>query len=133
MREEAMMLMFLLLVLSMVGSRGQSDPAPPTVIVQVVDVGWLPLPGMTVYMARVNNCRARKKSASPIAQETNLNGQAHFRVEDNAVYVVTLKEAGNFVADPVCVQLFKHHKDRPTAHVQLRARVKVRTTVGSRH
>jgi hypothetical protein len=60
---------------------------------------------------------------------TDTTGSARFNVSDQSVYVISIKKEGGFGAEAVCVQLIKQSEDRPTAYVQLRAKVTNRVTV----
>jgi len=59
---------------------------PPTLIVQAVDPGWLPLPGIEVTL--------QPKKGKPETARTSSEGQARFWVPQDAEYSVELKYPG---------------------------------------
>ena len=100
----------------------------PSLVVRVVDSAWLPLPGLTVFVMSTPSCSSRN-TAGRVSAKTDVTGSARFNVSDQSVYVISIKKEGGFGAEPVCVHLIKQSEDRPTAYVQLRARVTNRVTV----
>ena len=100
----------------------------PSLVVQVVDSAWLPLPGLTVLVMSTSSCSSQNTSVRASVR-TDSTGSAQFNVAGQVVYVVGIKKEGGFGTEPVCVHLTRQSEDRPTAYVQLRAKATNRVTV----
>jgi hypothetical protein len=87
--------------------------SPPTLVVQVVDPVWLPLPGASVSISakgRLQNCRAY----------TDSEGNARFWLARNTEYVAEAELAGFKKRRVKHMFIFKGSDSFPTAYVQIK-------------
>ena len=87
---------------------------PPTVVVQVVDPGWMPLPGIEVVLTR-------KKGAREVTRTSN-DGDAKFWVAQGAEYSVEVKSPGFKTVKMKTVEIGRS-TPFATAHVQVRLKI----------
>ena len=89
-----------------------TDETPPTLIVQVVDPVYIPLPESEVTVKPVSG----KGSSKP--EHVDQNGYAKFWVERGMQYVIEAK-APTFKKKSVKVTIGEPKPATPTAHVQI--------------
>lgn len=118
-----MMLLCLTLAALLFSASAVIAEGPPRLIVQLVEPGWHPVPGVKVTVTPVVSCKTRKASGEETTVVTDETGYARFNVADDASYALTVKEEGGFGAVPQCVRLFPHTDKSPTAYVQIRLKV----------
>lgn len=92
------------------------DQVPPALMVQVVDKGWLPIPGIHVVVT----CQDTVKRACRFTETTDVNGQASFDTERQGYFEVRVPDQGGFKGQAIKVRLFVPTSPAATAHVQLR-------------
>lgn len=110
----------LLSVLSLSGSSSGS----PTLVVQVVEPGWTPLPGVAVTVRQVSSCGTSGRGVGDaLVKRTDEQGHSSFEVADDRRYRIETKGEGGFLPASICVRLFKLGPKTPTAYVQLRVRL----------
>jgi hypothetical protein len=109
---------FALLLLQVTGSPCAAAESartdPPTVVVQVVDPSWMPLPGIEVVLTR--------KKGSREATRTSNDGNAKFWVAQGAEYSVEVKYPGFKTVKMKTVEIGRS-TPFATAHVQVRLKV----------
>lgn len=90
-----------------------TEDGPPTLIVEVVDPVWIPLPDSEVKVKPVNGGESKSAHADE-------NGNAKFWVEPGAAYTIEAK-ADNFNPKTLKkVFIGKPKPSAPTAHVQIK-------------
>jgi hypothetical protein len=84
-------------------------PAPPTLSVQLVTIGWLPTPGVQVTVQRVENCQAPlPKGVEDVRRGlTNKSGVALFPVTGPADYQIAVRAQAGFNATSKCVHVLE--------------------------
>ena len=87
---------------------------PPTVVVQTVDPGWLPLPGVEVTLKP-------KKGKPEVARASN-DGQARFWVPRDTDYSIEVKATG-FKTVRIKTAHFVNSSLFPTAYVQVQLHI----------
>jgi len=108
----------------LVAGLGSAQSAAGTLIVQLVEPGWLPVPNMTIRLTPVMNCTpGRRPTSSPIEKNTDKTGQAAFAVSGKSHYLINVPKSAGFAARSSCVQLFDFPPDFSTAYVQVRLNV----------
>ncbi len=119
----ANMIAVVLGAVALVAGALQADPAdvldqqrPPALVIQVVDKGWLPLPGMHVVVT----CRDVGKRACRFTETTDVNGNASFDTDRHGYFDVRVPDQGGFKGLAVKIRLFPPPTATSTAHVQLR-------------
>lgn len=85
---------------------------PPALVVQAVDPGWLPLPGMEVSVALKEG-----KGTKNVAQ-TNRDGYAEFWLAREAEYGVEVRAQGFKSKRLKSLRIGKASDPSPTAYVQ---------------
>jgi hypothetical protein len=92
---------------------------PPTLVVQIVDDAWLPVPGVTVDVGEIG---PQSKGDTPTASEaSNQEGLACFAVPDARSYILAVRGGDVFAKKkPLRIRLIQHSKEHPTAYVQVR-------------
>lgn len=111
------MLTLLLLLLGLANpthSLAAKDEGPPTLIVQVVDPVWIPLPEADVTVKPYNG-KGESKSA-----RTDENGYAKFWVDTGADYTIEAKTVNFNKKILKHVFIAKPQPSSPTAHVQIK-------------
>ena len=107
-----------LLFLLGVGTASRSLPVtedgPPTLIVQVVDPVWIPLPDSEVTVRPANG------KGSPKSEHADDNGYAKFWVETGIEYTIEAKTHGFNKKTLKHVFIAKPKPSSPTAHVQIK-------------
>ena len=99
---------------------GLQPGAAPTLLVQVVDPGWLPMPRLTVHATRVPSCASKGAPAERAVQATtDGSGYARFDVPDDADYRLVVDKGPGLVTIQKCVHVFTRSAALPTAYVQL--------------
>jgi len=91
-----------------------ADEGPPTLVVQVVDPVWIPLPDSEVT---VKPAGGKGASRSAHADE---NGYARFWVETGVEYTIEAKTHGFNKKTLKHVFIAKPKPSSPTAHVQIK-------------
>ena len=111
------MLSVLLLFLGL-GSSSQPVPVaeegPPTLVVQVVDPVWIPLPDSEVTVKPADGKGASKSA------HADENGYARFWVETGVEYTIEAKTHGFNKKTMKHVFIAKPKQSLPTAHVQIK-------------
>jgi hypothetical protein len=92
------------------------EEGPPTLIVQVVDPVWIPLPDSDVTVRPANG------RGSPKSAHADENGYAKFWVDTGVEYTVEAKTHGFNKKIVKHVFIAKPKPSSPTAHVQIRLR-----------
>ena len=90
------------------------EEGPPTLIVQVVDPVWIPLPDSEVTVRPANG------KGSPKSGHADDNGYAKFWVETGIEYTIEAKTHGFNKKTLKHVFIAKPKPSSPTAHVQIR-------------
>lgn len=117
--------LFFLLLLQGGPTPCQTPPAPtesPSLIVQVVDPAWYPIPGAGVTV------RPLTGHSLPNSGLANNQGYANFSAPGDADYAIEVKKAGYKSARLRSLHLFKSSGPFPTAYVQIRLQVSGPTT-----
>jgi hypothetical protein len=105
---------------------GSVSTQEPTLIVQVVESGWLPLPGTEVSLTAVNSCgQGSRAIGERVTASTDRRGFAAFHVSADARYRVDVSAQAGFEARTSCIRLFERTAALPTAYVQIQAKVVV--------
>ena len=112
------------LAVGLLGAAPQPPAGPaPTLIVQLVDPGWTPVPSRKVQVTPAKTCGPKPvRSGETVEAETDGAGFARFHVPDNANYVLNVAKDSGFVPTPKCVRIFRRAEALPTAYVQLQVR-----------
>jgi hypothetical protein len=112
------------IVAALVGMGPQSsEPSKPTLVVQLVDPGWTPVPNVKVQVTPAKACKPRPiPSGQPVEAETDQNGFARFDVPDDASYILQVSKESGFLPKPKCVRIFRRAAPLPTAYVQMQVR-----------
>jgi hypothetical protein len=102
------------------------EAAAITLSVQLVDKGWMPVPGVEAIVRRVDSCSAGSGSSTPIlgTSTTNKAGWADFDVTAMANYTITVKSQGGFKGASKCIRLYNSVPAQPHAYVQIQLQVK---------
>lgn len=111
------MLTLILLLLSFANPAqptSANDDGPPTLIVQVVDPVWIPLPEADVTV-KPSSGKGDSKSA-----HTDANGYAKFWVETGVAYTIEAKTVNFNKKTLRHVFIAKPKPASPTAHVQIK-------------
>ena len=90
------------------------EEGPPTLIVQVVDPVWIPLPDSEVTVRPANG------KGSPKSEHADDNGYAKFWVETGIEYTIEAKTHGFNKKTLKHVFIAKPKPSSPTAHVQIK-------------
>lgn len=85
---------------------------PPSLVVQVVDPNWLPVPGAEVMVKHLSS-----KAESEVGH-TNKDGNAEFRVQRETDYAIEAKCQGFEAKQLKQIHLTKPSAAFPTAYVQ---------------
>jgi hypothetical protein len=108
---------FLLLIGLTVSLSAQSG----TLVVQLVEPGWLPVPNIAVRLVPVSSCNAGARGTSAaVTKDTDRSGNATFAVPGRTQYRVEVMKQGGFAAKRTCIRLFEFVPSLSTAYVQLR-------------
>lgn len=111
------------LVAGLLGGTPQAAGGAPTLIVQLVDPGWTPVPSQTVQVTPTTSCGAKPVAAGKTVEaKTDGAGFASFQVPDKATYLIDVAKASGFLPTPKCVRIFRRANALPTAYVQLQVR-----------
>jgi len=114
-----MWILFLLLL--QVGSIPCSPPeipkTPPSLVVQIVDPAWLPIPGVEVTVQPVESAGA------PQLGRTDPEGYARFWLPASAAYSVQARPSYGFKRSRTKMWLGKWSPPSPTAYLQLRLKL----------
>ena len=95
-----------------------------TLVVQLVEPGWLPVPNVAVRVIEVTSCASHGRAVpTTIIRDTDKRGDANFEVSGSRKYRIEVLKEGGFAPARVCIQLFEFVPSLPTAYVQLRLRV----------
>jgi hypothetical protein len=90
-----------------------SEAQRPTLVVQVVDEVWIPVPGLNVEIRRPN-------AKEPLgAKRTDQRGYAGFSIEAGTCLIRVPAESG-FAEASITARLVSPSDSQPTAYVQLR-------------
>lgn len=89
-----------------------TDEGPPTLIVQVVDPVYLPLPESEVTVTAVSGEKSSK------TEHVDQDGYAKFWLERGKQYAIEAKSA-NFKTKSLRVPIGQANVAKPTAHVQI--------------
>lgn len=95
-------------------SLGANEEGPPTLIVQVVDPVWIPLPEADVTV-KASSGKGESKSA-----HTDANGYAKFWVDSGTDYTIEAKTINFNKKILKHVFIAKAKPSAPTAHVQIK-------------
>lgn len=98
----------------------QESPKPaqsPSLIVQVVDPAWFPIPGAEVKVEPL------ARGTQSYSTRTDKDGYAKFSVPADADYAIEAESHGFKNARLKRMHLFKPNATFPTAYVQLQQRV----------
>ena len=102
------------LLLLMSPQTALSVAEPPSLIVQIVDPTWLPVPSADVRVIRTG-----KKAESKFAQ-TEYDGNAKFWIQGDADYTIEANYPGFKTKRLKHVYLAKNSSAFPTAYIQIR-------------
>jgi hypothetical protein len=91
----------------------------PTLIVQLVDSGWTPVPGIDVKVTSVGSCQGKSASKERVSARTDRAGFARVKVPADANYLLSLAPDSGFLHPRRCVHIFPRNADLPTAYVQI--------------
>jgi hypothetical protein len=95
-------------------------------VVQVVESGWLPLPGTEISLSSVASCgQPNSALGERVTALTDRRGFALFHVPADARYRVDVSAQAGFEARTVCIRLFERSVALPTAYVQIQTKVSV--------
>lgn len=120
------MLSVLLGALLLTSSPMNSDTSV-TMEVQLVDEGWMPVPGVQVGMQVVRSCSARESDPkNAIDRDTNAEGRAVFDVSPPGSYELLVRARGGFRSARKCIRLFQRVPTQPRVYVQMSLRVDMR-------
>jgi hypothetical protein len=89
------------------------DEGPPTLIVEIVDPVWIPLPDSEVTVKPTHGGSSKSAHADE-------NGNVKFWVETGVAYTVEVKSQGFNKKTVKHVFIRKPKPDSPTAHVQVK-------------
>jgi hypothetical protein len=122
-----MWILLILLFIQAGPTPGQSTstPRPPSLIVQVVDPAWVPVPGAEVEVTALTG------NTQSTSNRTEKDGSARFYVPENTEYFISAKAQGFKNKRLKRVYLFQSTSSFPTAYVQLRLQVSRLAHVGS--
>jgi hypothetical protein len=114
----------LLIAGALLGLAPQSMNSPkPTLVVQLVDPGWTPVPRVKVQVTPAKTCKPKAgRSGPPVFAETDQEGFARFNVPDNSSYILQVSKESGFLPTPKCVRIFRRASALPTAYVQMQVR-----------
>jgi hypothetical protein len=99
---------------------GLQSGAAPTLLVQGVDPGWLPMPRLTVHAIRVPSCPSKSALAERAVNSiTDESGYARFDVPADANYLLIVDKRPGLVEIRKCIHVFNRSVALPTAYVQL--------------
>jgi hypothetical protein len=114
----------LLIAGALLGLAPQSmNPPKPTLVVQLVDPGWTPVPRVKIQVTPATTCKPKAVRSGPaISAETDQEGFARFNVPDNASYILQVSKESGFLPTPKCVHIFRRASALPTAYVQMQVR-----------
>ena len=90
---------------------------PPSLIVQVVDPNWLPIPGAEVTVKPLSG-----KAESKVGH-TNNDGSAEFWVQGDADYAIEAKRGGFKTKQLKHLHLTKSSAPFPTAYIQFQLKL----------
>src|SRR4051812_15741438 len=81
----------------------------PKLTIQVVELGWLPVPGIDLTIQRVESCSAKtlKTSGAPTRLNTNKAGTATLEVTGPADYQIVVPLQGGFKRTVKCIHLWE--------------------------
>jgi hypothetical protein len=94
-----------------------------TLMVQLVESGWLPVPTMDVHLTSVTTCAGSGRATSrPTVITTNKSGYATFSVPGKGFYSIEVPKQGEFgfARKRICIELFDFAPEFPTAYVQIK-------------
>jgi hypothetical protein len=114
-------LLFLLFIQANSNPR-QASPTPtqaPSLIVQVVDPNWQPLPSAKVTVKQIHGDAQSKSNPA----ETDKDGYANFTAPGDADYAIEADLYGFKRASVSPVHLFKSSGSSSTAYVQIKMRL----------
>jgi hypothetical protein len=95
----------------------------PTLVVQLVDPGWTPVPRVKLQVTPAKSCKPKAvSSGEPVFAVTDQDGFARFDVPDDANYILQVSKESGFLPTPKCVHIFRRATALPTAYVQIQAR-----------
>jgi hypothetical protein len=114
----------LLIAGALLGLAPQSTNSPePTLVVQLVDPGWTPVPRVKIQVTPAKTCKPKAVRSGPsVFAETDRDGFARFNVPDNASYILQVSKESGFLPTPKCVRMFRRASVLPTAYVQMQVR-----------
>ena len=101
--------------------------AAMTLSVQVVDGGWLPIPGVIVAVQPVSSCDGPPAPSDPARVEhtTGSAGWADFPAQANGKYRITFSGVGGFRPVDKCVQIAVSDPPQPKAYVQIQLFIRI--------
>jgi hypothetical protein len=92
---------------------------PPTLMVQLVDTAWTPVPGIDVKATSVGSCQGKSASKGTLSARTDRAGFARFNVPAGANYLLSVPPDSGFLHPRRCVHIFPRNANLPTAYVQI--------------
>ena len=100
--------------------------ASMTLSVQVVDGGWLAIPGVTIAVQRVSSCDGPVPSdPARVEHTTGSEGWADFPAQPNGKYRITFSGVGGFRRVDKCVQIAISDPPQAKAYVQIQLLVRI--------
>jgi len=107
------MLWITVCLLTTIAQAAEAPSGPHSVVVQVVDEVWVPLPGLKVEILR-------PRVKEPLdSKRTDQRGQVGFSIEPGT-YTVRVPAESGFAETSVTARFVPPSESQPTAYVQLR-------------